>query len=233
MITSESEEELASVEAWQLILDSERQTTNVQHLNAVQRVSNEIARVANKPNYNWEFKVFESNDANAFCLPGGKIGVYTGLFAFTANDAELAAVIGHEVGHAIARHGGERMSQEKLKDYGSTLIGFAFEGYGATIASSAFGLGAEYGAILPYGREHEYEADMIGMQLMIKAGYNPYSAISFWEKFATLSQTNEFQEFFSTHPMSEKRIINLKNYLPGAISTYKAATKKHNYGTIY
>jgi len=196
-------------------------------------VGKAIAAVANKPDYKWEFKVFDSTQANAFCLPGGKIVVYSALFQFTANDAELAAVISHEVAHAVARHGGERMSMEKLKDWAGTIISLGFDGIGGTIAESAFGLGAEYGAILPYGREHEYEADRIGLILMTKAGYNPYSAISFWQKFAALSDTNEFQEFFSTHPMSQKRIDNLKNYLPGALRLYNRAQYKHNFGVKY
>lgn len=233
IITSEADELEASKKAWKGVLSTETVSKNKAYLETVQRVGRNIASVANRPNYKWEFKVFKSYEANAFCLPGGKIAVYTGLFRFLDNEAELAAIMGHEVGHVIARHVGERMSQEKIADYGSTIVSFVVDGFGGTIASSAFGLGAQYGAILPYERKHEYEADHIGIILMAKAGYNPHAAITFWEKFSEVTQSNGLQELFSTHPMSSKRIDELRSYLPEAMREYKKAKTKRNYGKIY
>jgi len=232
-MTPESTEEKAGIVAWNEILKSEKLSTNPKLINAINRVGHDIAQAANKPDYKWEFKVFESNEANAFCLPGGKIAVYSGLFQFTANDAELASVIGHEVGHAIARHGGERMTQEKVKNVGSTIISFVFDGTAGSLASTAFGIGADYGAILPFSRSHEHEADQIGLILMTKAGYHPYAALSFWQKFSANSSTSALGEFFSTHPISEKRIENMKTYLPDAMRSYNSARVKRGYGVIY
>ncbi len=233
LLTSEEEEQSTSIEAWAQILKEEKQSNNPVYINAVNRVGRNIANAAKKPEYQWEFKVFESDQANAFCLPGGKIAVYTGLFKYTDNDAELAAVMGHEVGHAIARHGGERMSQGKIYNIGEYLLGLVVEGEYLSKAMMAYGLGAQYGAILPYSRKHEHEADHIGLLLMCQAGYNPSAAFSFWNKFSEASSNSEIAELFSTHPIGVKRIENMKTYVPEAARYYMEATPKHNYGQTY
>jgi predicted Zn-dependent protease len=174
-------------------------------------------------NFAWEFNYVKSAEANAFCMPGGKIVVYEGLMPFTSTDEELAAVLGHEVAHAVARHAGERISQQMLAQYGGLLLEQAVSGSSSTvqaIAGTVYGLGAEYGIMLPYSRKHEYEADHIGLLFMAMAGYNPQSAITFWSKMAQ-GKTSSAPEFMSTHPGDANRIAELRKYLPEAMRYYK------------
>ena len=232
MLTPESLEISKSNELWKKInkKNSKANITDPKFI-AVKRVGKNISTVTNH-DYKWEFVLFKVDEPNAFCLPGGKVAVNTGIFNFIDNDAELATIISHEIAHAIARHAGERNSYDILKNLGSTIIGFVFDGLVGNLSSNAFGLGAEYGAILPYERLHEYEADQIGLILMSKAGYDPKYAITFWNKFSQIDNTNNFAEFFSTHPMSKKRLIELKEMLPEANKVYNSAIHKHGAGEI-
>ncbi len=199
----------------------------------VQQVGTRIAAVANKPNYEWEFTVFDAPDTlNAWCLPGGKIGVYTGLFKVVENEAQLATVIAHEVGHAIAKHGAERMSHGLLLAVGAEAIAASMEdeteedvekieqmkaGYG--IASSLF-------VMLPFSRKHEYEGDRIGLMLMAKAGYDPREAVTLWKAFAAEKKEKGSVtfEYLSTHPSDEKRVAQIQKYMPDAMEHYYRAT---------
>lgn len=169
----------------------------------------------------WEVRVFDSDQVNAFALPGRKIGVYRGLLAVAENQSQLAAVIGHEVGHVIARHGNERVSQ-------STAAQLSQAAVAATIASSdmssgtgqlimaGFGLGAQYGVLLPYSRTHESEADTIGLDLMADAGFNPRESVRLWENMAAASGGAAPPELLSTHPSNQSRIANLTAHMPEA-----------------
>lgn len=166
----------------------------------------------------WEVVVFEDNSLNAFALPGGKIGVHTGLINLVDNQHQLAAVIGHEVGHVLARHSNERMSQQIGTQMGISLIQ-AIAAPQTALGQSAIGLlgvGAQYGVIMPFSRLHESEADRIGLDLMSKAGFDPAESIVLWQKMAQASQGPRPVEFLSTHPSHGTRIRDLQARLPAA-----------------
>ena len=167
-------------------------------------------------NFQWDFKLVQDNQVNAFCMPGGKIVVFEGLLPLTASDDELAVVIGHEIAHAIAKHSNERMSQAVVAQYGAAILDAALSTKSTaiqTLGNTVFGLGAQVGVMLPYSRQHEYEADYLGMILMTLAGYNPESTISFWQKMST-GGSGTGSDFLSTHPSDDKRIAELKKRLP-------------------
>lgn len=204
-------------------------------LNAmVARVGGNIARVAGKdmPSAQWEFVVFESKEANAFCLPGGKVGVYTGILPITKTDAGLATVLGHEVAHAVAHHGAERMSQQMVVEAGGSLLA---SGLGKSdpawqkAAMTAYGLGSQVGVLLPYSREHESEADHIGLVYMARAGYPPEEAVAFWERFSAYIKAgggSSTPAFLRTHPLDDVRIKQLKGWLPEAKAQAASAPPK-------
>ena len=173
--------------------------------------------------YKWDFKLVVDTAVNAFCMPGGKIVVYEGILPVTATEAGLAVVIGHEIAHAIAKHSNERISQQMAASYGATALSVLLANKTATvqnIASVAFGLGAQYGVMLPYSRKQEYEADHLGLIFMAMAGYDPAQAVTFWERMSAKS-TTPVPEFMSTHPSDAKRIANMQTLLPEAQTYYK------------
>ncbi|MDR0845174.1 MAG: M48 family metallopeptidase [Tannerella sp.] len=167
-------------------------------------------------NLKWEFNLVKDDQVNAFCMPGGKIVVYEGLFQLIASDDELAVVLGHEVAHAVAKHSNERMSQELVAQYGAAILSEALSRKSAaiqTVGNTVFGLGAQYGVMLPYSRKHEYEADHMGLILMTMAGYNPETAVGFWQKMSAGSAGNP-PEVLSTHPSDSHRISEIQKKLP-------------------
>lgn len=174
---------------------------------------------------NWEVVVFEDSSLNAFALPGSKIGVHTGLVDLVDNQHQLASVIGHEVGHVLAKHSNERMSQKMGAQMGITLIG-AVAAPQTELGRSAMGLlglGAQYGLIMPFSRLHESEADQIGVELMAKAGFNPAESVTLWQKMAQASQGNQPAELLSTHPSHESRIEDLQKLIPKATAIMQKA----------
>jgi predicted Zn-dependent protease len=200
----------------------------------VQRVGKRIAQVADKdmPNAKWEFVVFESQEANAFCLPGGKVGVYTGLLPITKDDAGLATVLGHEIGHAVAHHGAERMSEAMVMQEGGALLGSAVAATDPKYQQAAllaYGAGSKVGRELPHSRTQESEADHIGLIYMARAGYDPKAALEFWKRFAEFNKehgggdTSWYTKFLSTHPLDSERIKNIEKLLPQAEKQYKPA----------
>src|ERR1043166_7763878 len=194
----------------------------------VQRVGQRLAAVAGNdlPNAQWEFVVFDSQEANAFCLPGGKVGVYRGILPITQNDAGLATVLGHEIAHAISHHGAERISQSELMQAGGQVLGMAVQNskpITQTAVSAVYGLGGQLGYSLPHSRAQESEADHIGLIYMARAGYDPRAAVDFWKRFAAYNAQQGGQKvpsLLSDHPVDSKRIQQLEGWLPEAERQY-------------
>jgi len=173
--------------------------------------------------YKWEFNLVDSKDVNAWCMPGGKVVVYSGLLPVTKNEESLALVMGHEIAHAIARHGNERMSQQLIAATGGLALDVALMNKPAEtrqLFNTAYGVGANLGVLLPYSRLHETEADKLGLIFMAMAGYNPAIAPDFWKRMAAVSG-NKVPEILSTHPSSETRIHDLNKFMPTAMKYYK------------
>lgn len=174
--------------------------------------------------YNWEFNLIESEQVNAWCMPGGKVVIYTGILPVTKDENGLAVVMGHEIAHAIAEHGSERMSQGMLTQLGGLALSKALEKKPRetqTLWMAAFGLGAQVGVLLPFSRLHESEADHLGLIFMAMAGYNPDGAVGFWQRMADLKGGKAPPEFLSTHPSDDTRIEDIKKLLPEAKKYYK------------
>lgn len=224
LLLSEGDEVRMGLDSYQEVLKNEKISTDTKLNAQLKRVGERIAAVSGRSDYEWEFKVIEDNQINAFCLPGGKVAVYTGLFPVAKDDAGLAAVVAHEVAHAIARHGGERVSQE-------LLVGTAVAVAAATSSSDPekakrnaglLGLGATVGVMLPFSRLHESEADRMGMILMAKAGYDPHAARDLWVRMAAESRgAAKPPELLSTHPADSTRIANIERLMPEAMRYYK------------
>ncbi|MBD3264571.1 MAG: M48 family metalloprotease [Candidatus Omnitrophica bacterium] len=183
-----------------------------------------IGREEELANYEWEFVLIEDNEqANAFCMPGGKVAVYTGILPFTKDETGLAVVLAHEAAHAIANHGGERLSQLLLIQLGQITLALALREKPEEtqrLAYIAYGVTSTVGVILPYSRTHEREADRIGLIIMAKAGYDPREAIAFWERMKEQEKIRP-PEFLSTHPVPESRIEDIKRNIPEAMRYYK------------
>jgi predicted Zn-dependent protease len=173
--------------------------------------------------YKWEFNLVENEQANAWCMPGGKVVVYTGILPLTEDESGLAVVMGHEIAHAIAEHGNERMSQQLLQQVGAVGLMVAMKEEPAETQAlwlSVYGVGTTVGIILPYSRTHESEADHLGLIFMAMAGYNPNAAVEFWQRMAEKGGGSP-PEFLSTHPSYDTRIQNIQNWLPEAMEYYK------------
>lgn len=195
----------------------------------VERVGRRIAAVADLPGAQWEFVLFENPEPNAFCLPGGKVGVYTGILPITHDEAGLATVIGHEVAHAAARHGAERISQGMALNLLGNLAGRYLGRERPDVQpyfNTAYGLGTQLGLVLPHSREQEARADQIGLIYMARAGYPPEAAVEFWRRFAEYNRRSGNRQtpwFLRTHPLDEDRIANLQKYLPQARQAFRPA----------
>ncbi len=177
--------------------------------------------------FDWEYALVESSVPNAWCMPGGKICFYSGILPYTKNADGMAVVMGHEIAHAVARHGNERMTQQLLAVAGQTALSEFIKAKPAETQSiflNVFSVGAQVGILLPYSRKHEYEADRLGLIFMAMAGYNPEEAIAFWTRMAEMGGTKP-PEFLSTHPSDAKRIANMKKVLPEAMTYYNKYKK--------
>lgn len=178
--------------------------------------------------YKWEYNLVDDKTVNAWCMPGGKIVVYTGLLPYTQNEAALAVVMGHEVTHAILQHGNERMSQAMTAQLGQIGLEVAMKDKPAetrNIFLNAYGVGAQVGVLLPFSRKHEYEADQYGLYWAAMAGYDPREAIPLWERMQKAGNGQRPPEFLSTHPDEGNRIKRLQEYMPEALKYYNASNK--------
>lgn len=196
---------------------------------AAEAVMKENGMADEIPNYQWEFNLVQDDKTvNAFCMPGGKVAFYTGIMPICKDETGMAVVMGHEVAHALAKHGNERMSQQLLVELGGSALSVALKEkpeQTQNLFMLAYGVGTSLGVTLPYSRAHEHEADRIGMQLMARAGYDPRQAAVLWERMVQ-SGSGGVPEFLSTHPAPESRIANMKTLESEALPFYEASKGK-------
>jgi len=217
ILIPESSEMKLGEDAFSKIIKESKLSKNRVLIRRVTKIGKHIAKTVDRPYYKWEFVVIEDDrTANAFCLPGGKIGLYTGILPYTKDEKGLAAVMGHEVGHVIARHGAERMSTALLSQVGQIALNLILEVDDPMVIEAlnqAYGLATGIGVILPFSRKQELEADRIGVSLMDKAGYNPIGALEFWKRMKQGRQGKEPLVYLSTHPVDDKRIAQIEKIL--------------------
>jgi len=226
-----------SLQEYDAFLKSNKLSTNQEQTQMVRQVGTRIQTAVEAyfaknhqsgtlDGYSWEFNLVESDEVNAWCMPGGKVVVYTGILAVTQDEAGLATVMGHEIGHAVARHGNERMSQALIAQMGGIGLSAALKEKPAKTKElwmTAFGLGAQVGVLLPYSRIQEKEADHLGLIFMAMAGYDPNRALDFWQRMAQKKSGQAPPEFLSTHPADETRIAKIKELMPEAMQYYTKA----------
>lgn len=233
-LISSSELNALSFQEYNQFLQQNKLSVNAQNTRMVKTVGINIQKAVEKyfaqhnlsnelNGYAWEFNLIESPEANAWCMPGGKVVVYSGILPITKNESGLAVVMGHEIAHAIAQHGGERMSQGLMQQLGGVALSVAIQNEPKTtqnIFMTAYGLGSTLGVILPFSRTQESEADRLGLIFMSMAGYNPNTALDFWTRMSQSKTGGSPPEFLSTHPSDQTRIANLKEYMPEAMGYY-------------
>jgi predicted Zn-dependent protease len=223
-----------SFQSYGEFLSTHKLSTNASQANMVKRVGGNIQNAVEQyckrnnitdrlDGYEWEFNLVEEPNVNAWCMPGGKVVVYTGILPIAQGEAGLAVVMGHEIAHAFAKHGAERMSQGLLVELGGVALSTALKDkpeLTKDLFMQSYGIGSTLG-VLKYSRVHESEADHLGLIFMAMAGYNPEEAISFWQRMAAQKTGAQPPEFLSTHPADQTRIQDLKNFLPEAMTYYK------------
>ena len=232
LLTTESYENGLGAESYEEYKKEYPVSTNAEYNAALERCGNAIKAVANDlgetSDFEWEFTVLDSDIQNAFCLPGGKVAVYSGIMDGMENEAELAFVVGHEIGHAIARHGGERMSRTIVQSLGAVLVSVIFEN---ETLDAIYGTGTELGIMLPYSRSNESEADMIGLVLMARAGYDPSASYTFWKRFTNNAEgSSKLASILSTPPCDSDRIKAMEENEPAARVEYNNAPMKYGFG---
>ena len=213
-------------QAYQDILKKEKLSKNQRLTAMVRKVGKRIAAASGEASFKWEFNLIDNPEmVNAFCLPGGKVAVYTGILPVAKNEAGLAAIMGHEVAHAILKHGAERVSQSILVKLGvvATALSFRNSKYQGLIAG-AMGVGLQFGVMLPYGRRHESEADKVGLGYMAKSGYAPRESVELWKRMA--EKGGGAPEIVSTHPDPSRRARDLEREIPKVMSDYDRSQKQ-------
>jgi predicted Zn-dependent protease len=239
---SPEQETKLGVQAFQQVLQQERGNIVGEGpiVDAVRRIGLRLAKASEDPalrkaihlpdmHFDWEFRVVRSNQVNAFCLPGGKVVVYTAILPVCKTDAGLATVMGHEIGHALARHGAERMSQQQMVNVAEVAAASSLGSRSPEEQRQILGLlgaGANVAVLLPFSRAHESEADHIGLLLMAKAGYDPVEAVEFWQRMERATGSGKTPEFLSTHPSHGRRIEDLRRWLPDAEKFYERSDKQ-------
>lgn len=237
LLVPESQEVQMGVAAYEEVKTKNKISTNAKYKEVVDRVGQRLAAAAKQQNlgtnFAWEFTVIADQTQNAFCLPGGKVAFYEGILPVCQNEAGVAVVMSHEISHALARHGGERMSQQLQVEGAGKILQAVVKKKAADkeeVFMTAYNAGAKYGFVLPYSRKHESEADEMGIHIMSQAGYDPNEAPKFWERFASAKSGDAPPEFASTHPSDASRAAALKALLPKALEEYQAAPTKHGVG---
>ena len=234
ILIPKSQEISLGIQSYNEILKREKESEDLELNQIIRRVGQRIASVSDMPKLEWEIKLIESDQKNAFALPGGKIAIYTGILSVAKNEAGLATVMSHEIAHVIARHGAQRMTQQMLLQ--GAMIGAGLSMKNSTqknIVLSALGVGVLYGFTLPFSRLHESEADQIGLIYMAKAGYDPNEAINFWQRFGQVKGGKGPPEWASTHPADATRIQGLRSYLSRANYDYQNVKVKYGLGQSF
>lgn len=223
-LVSDEQVQSMGLDAWQTIRAETPQTQNSQMQQRAERVATGLLRAAGRNPDEWDVVVFQGADTNAFALPGRKIGVYEGMMKLADSDAELAAVIGHEIAHVESEHSAERVNSHMATQAGTELVGAVLgsAGIGSPgMVEALLGAGAQYGILLPYSRNQELEADRLGLRYMAQAGYDPRAAINFWTKMREAGGART-PAFLSTHPAPDERIERIRALLPEAVEIYQA-----------
>ncbi len=223
---SSEQEQTLGMQSYREVLSQAQVVTSGSEYDQVVRVARKLAAVTGDAakDFQWEVSLVKSSEVNAFCLPGGKIVVYTGILPYTQTEPALAAVVGHEMAHAVARHGSQRLFRSSLAQTFMTGAAFSLgnmDNRDRQMVMAALGAGTQFGVLLPFSREQETEADELGLLYMARAGYDPHEAIPFWER---MSQTGGAQPpaFMSTHPSNARRIQDLKDFMPKAMAEYNS-----------
>jgi len=234
LLVSDSEVLAMSLKSYNQFIDSVPLSTDRASTALVKKVGKNISIAvenymksngleAEISNFAWEFNLVKDKQVNAFCMPGGKVVVFEGILPMTLSEAGLAVVVGHEIGHAVAKHSNERLSQQLMLQYGASVTDALTSGKSDVMRggiNALYGIGAQVGVMLPYSRKQEYEADRLGLMFMAMAGYNPSVAVGFWERMSA-NGSNSAVDFMSTHPTDAKRIAAMKKLLPEAMKYYK------------
>ncbi|MEW6616763.1 MAG: M48 family metallopeptidase [Thermodesulfobacteriota bacterium] len=224
-----------SLQEYNKFLDQNKLSKDTEKVNMVREAGVRIQRAVEMyltqnnmkeelKNYAWEFNLVENKEVNAWCMPGGKVVVYTGILPYTQDETGLAVVIGHEIAHAVAKHGNERMSQGLLAEMGGIALSEALKTKSSATLQlwmAAYGLGAQYGILMPYSRLQENEADHLGLIFMAMAGYDPNATVPFWQRMSAQKGGSAPPEFLSTHPSDNTRIKNIQSLIPDAMKYYK------------
>ncbi len=233
-----SQEAQLGAQAFRQVLQESDVVESGPAVDAVERVGRRLAKATTSPevlralrlkpqDFQWAFRVVRSRQVNAFCLPGGKVVVYTGILPVARTEAGLATVLGHEIGHALAHHGAERMAQQQLVQLGQVAIASSLgdlDPRQQQTVLALLGVGSQYGILLPFSRRHESEADHIGLILMAAAGYDPRESVHFWSRMEKAGGRQP-AEFASTHPSHERRIDDLRRWLPEVLPLYEHSDK--------
>lgn len=233
MLVPEAQELSLGLQAYQETLAEQTASSNGALVEMVQRVGQRIAAVSQRDDFQWEFNLIADPQQNAFCLPGGKVAIYEGILPVCQDEAGLAVVMSHEIAHALARHGGERMSHNMAVDGAKVLIDKVAGKYVPAkkdLLMQAYGVGSKYAVLLPYNRRQESEADHIGLKLMAQAGYDPAVAPGFWTRFGEIKGGGQSAEFLSTHPSDQRRSSDLQALMPEASAIYQSSTVKYGSG---
>ncbi len=229
ILISETEQVGLGESAYREMLKGAKVSRDAAATAMVRRAGERIARVSHRPDYAWEFALIDDpKTQNAFCLPGGKVAVYSGILPVTKTETGLAVVMSHEIAHAIAKHGAERMSHQLLVALGGETLSMAMKEKPAETRAAilqAYGLGTTVGAVLPFSRYQESEADRIGLIYMAKAGYDPREALEFWKRMDAASSGPQPPQFLSTHPRHETRIKDLEKWMPEALGFYQSSQR--------
>jgi len=231
ILTSPDQETKLGVDAYQTILEKETVVESGPDVEAIRRVGTRLASVVPEHDFDWEFNLIDSEQKNAFALPGGKVAVYTGILPVLKTEAGLAAVLGHEIAHVIARHGGERLTQSVGIKVVQEAAAYGLGGQSEMVqkgAMGALGLRLQVGAALPFSRDHELEADHLGLLYAARAGYDPREAVGVWQRMDEAGK--RAPEFLSTHPNPGSRIEQLNQLMPQALAEYERAPTKHGIG---